>query len=215
MDAANRNSQFEDMDRWLDRALGERANAEPRNGLEARVLARLAAEPPNRLAWWPVMAPVAAVVVIAIALGAMYPREKQQVWQQPRRPSPETSLPATGAAKQGTGSTAARIISHRETACCIAMKTTPITKSREAARSSLDLRPAVRTGPEPLPKLATFPAPRPETAEERMLGRLAARRGSYDLANASSDMVPLKDLSVAELKIQPMEGTPLDNTSQK
>ena len=88
-----------------------------------------------------------------------------------------------------------------------------MTKSREAAQSSLDLPPAA--GPEALPKLATFPAPRPETAEEHMLARLAARRGSYDLANASSDMVPLKDLSVSELKIQPMEGTPPDNTSQK
>jgi len=210
MDAANRNPQVEDMDRWLDRALRERANAEPRNGLEERVLARLAARPPNRIAWWPVMATVAAVVVIAVALVVMYP--KQRVWQQPTGPSPETSLPTTGAAKQGIRSTASPIIRQRE-ACCISRRTMPTTKSREAARSSLDLAPAA--GPEALPKLATFPAPRPETAEERMLARLAARSGSYDLANASSDMVPLKDLSVAELKIQPMEGTPPDNTSQK
>jgi len=105
MDAANRNPQ-EDMNRWLDRALRERANAEPRNGLEARVLARLAAEPPKRLAWWPVIAIVAAVVVIAVALGVMYPRERQQVRQQPTRPSPETSGPTTGTADQGSRSTA-------------------------------------------------------------------------------------------------------------
>ena len=76
-------------------------------------------------------------------------------------------------------------------------------------------RPAIRTQPEALPKLATFPAPRPETREEHMLARLAARQGSYDLANASPDIVPLKDLSVPELKIEPMEGTPPDNTPQK
>src|SRR5205807_214729 len=68
---------------------------------------------------------------------------------------------------------------------------------------------------EPLPKLAAFPAPRPETAEERMLLRLAARRGSYDLASSSTDAAPLKDLSVPEIKIDPMEGTPPDNTPRE
>ena len=62
---------------------------------------------------------------------------------------------------------------------------------------------------------ATFPAPRPETAQERMLVRLMARRGSYDLANASPEMVPLKDLSIPELKIEPMEGTPSDEAPEE
>jgi hypothetical protein len=66
-----------------------------------------------------------------------------------------------------------------------------------------------------LPRLATFPAPRAETAEEHMLLRLAARRGSYDLANVSTDSAPLRDLSVPEIKIDPMEGTPPDNTPRE
>jgi hypothetical protein len=65
-----------------------------------------------------------------------------------------------------------------------------------------------------LPRLATFPAPRAETAEEHMLLRLAARRGSYDLAEASTDSA-LSDLSVPEIKIDPMEGTPPDNTPRE
>jgi hypothetical protein len=65
-----------------------------------------------------------------------------------------------------------------------------------------------------LPRLATFPAPRAETAEEHMLLRLAARRGSYDLAEASTESA-LSDLSVPEIKIDPMEGTPPDNTPRE
>jgi hypothetical protein len=73
---------------------------------------------------------------------------------------------------------------------------------------------SVRGGDKQLPKLATFPAPRPETAEEHMLLRLAARRGSYDLAEASTDSA-LSDLSVPEINIDPMEGTPPDNTPRE
>src|SRR5437016_5169817 len=69
MDAENRRPQQEEFDSWLDTALGARANAEPRPGLEDRVLTRLAAEPERtKLAWWPAMTAVAAVFVIAIAL---------------------------------------------------------------------------------------------------------------------------------------------------
>jgi hypothetical protein len=68
---------------------------------------------------------------------------------------------------------------------------------------------------ESLPKLATFPTPRPETAEERMLARLAARRGSYELARLSTDLVPLKVLPVPEFTIQPLEEAPVDETPQE
>jgi hypothetical protein len=47
-----------------------------------------------------------------------------------------------------------------------------------------------------------------------MLLRLAARRGSYDLAEASTESA-LSDLSVPEIKIDPMEGTPPDNTPRE
>jgi hypothetical protein len=35
------------------------------------------------------------------------------------------------------------------------------------------------------------------------------------VANVSTDTVPLKDLSVPEIKIDPMEGTPPDNTPRE
>jgi len=203
MDAENQRPEFEDVDRWLDVALRERANAEPRSGLEERVLARLAAHPPRRaFASWQAWVAAAAIFVIVLTLALLYPRRQQQVTSG-KQHSPQ---PGTQANKL----TQPPVTSRRDAACCVS--TRGLAKNMQ--RSAIG-RPAIRTQPEALPKLATFPAPRPETREEHMLARLAARQGSYDLANASPDIVPLKDLSVPELKIEPMEGTPPDNTPQK
>ena len=204
MDADNRKPQFEDIDRWLDSALRERANAEPRGGLEERVLTRLAAEPAKRMAWWPVTAAVAAVVVIAIALVVIFPRRQERIvgnGQQSPMASPETRVQANPrtpdkVSKPTQARVPTRMLAHR----------TP---------QGSDQSSAGRVEPEPLPKLATFPAPRPETAEERMLARLAARRGSLDVASVSTDQLPLKDLSVPEFKIHPMEEPPSEDTPQE
>jgi hypothetical protein len=58
-------------------------------------------------------------------------------------------------------------------------------------------------------KLATFPAPTPETDQERMLARLAAQRGSFELAREAPDPA-IKDLQLKELAVEPLEGTPPD-----
>jgi len=58
------------LDRWLDSALNEQGKAEPRAGLEARVLANLAAMPTEHLAarnWWP-LAVSTAIAVASLAL---------------------------------------------------------------------------------------------------------------------------------------------------
>jgi hypothetical protein len=61
--------------------------------------------------------------------------------------------------------------------------------------------------------LATFPAPQPETSEERLLARLAAQRGSFVVASLSTDLVPLKVLPVPEFTIRPLEEAPEDDAS--
>jgi len=204
MDAKNRRHESEDLDRWLDLALQERANAEPRSGLEERVLARLATEPPKRqFVWWQVWAAVAAIFVIALTLTLIYPRHQDQVanQQSPAVSPAHRIMPreVTTGPRQPTGE--ARAASGSNAACCFSKGM--VVRNRPTA---------VHAQLEPLPQLATFPAPRPETAQERVLARLTARRGSYELAGASPDMVPLKDLSIPELKIEPMEGTPSDET---
>jgi len=201
MDAERRKSQKE-FDRWLDAALHARSKAEPRTGLEDRVLARIAAEPPRRFSWWPAAAIAAvAVLVIAIVISALYSRERQDnagnrqgPFIQQVRP-PESSSHASSPVVTTAGE---RHRGTRRAACCVS--------AHRATNASV--------GTELAPKLATFPSLHPPTPEERMLARLAARRGSYEVANINGDQ-PLKDLSIPELKIDPMEGTPPDNAPQE
>lgn len=199
---AERNSGHENFDRWLDAALRARVDGEPRMGLEARVLARLATERPSakEFAWWPMMSAAAAALVISAALVVTYTfRHNHEIAAGTRSASPAISkAPATQLGSSSTPGTPdhGRVMTHR-----VAKASTPQIPHAEHEES--------------LPRLATFPAPRPETEQERMLARVAARRSSFDLANVSTDLVPLKDISVPELKIDPMEGTPPDTTPQE
>jgi hypothetical protein len=223
MDADNRKLQPPEFDRWLDAALRAGANAEPRIGLEDRVLARLRAEPPRKqFAWWPVLIATTAMFVIAVALVIMHSRPQQRTGaslqpptaSQPASHSPVVQARSDRADKELDAHRQSRRAT-RDAACCIS--TTVIARrepDEDARRFGLQAN-SIRAGSEQLPRLATFPAPRPESAEEHMLLRLAARRDSFDVANVSTDSMPLKDLSVPEIRIDPMEGTPPDNTPRE
>ena len=214
MDAENRKPESEDLNRWLDIALRERVNAEPRSGLEDRVLASLAARPQHRIVWWPAMAIAALILAIVIGVALFSPRHQQQVASQP--PSPAASYDTKAGINKlppdkELSPTKSRVNTAKESTCCSSTKTL-VSKNHDEAVA----RPRVRVETaEILPMLATFPAPSPETAQEHMLARLMARRGSYELAKTSPEMVPLRDLSIPELKIEPMEGTPSDETPQE
>jgi hypothetical protein len=223
MDADNRKLQPPEFDRWLDAALRAGANAEPRIGLEDRVLARLRAEPPRKqFAWWPVLIPATAVFVIAVALVIIHSPPQQRTVASLQRPTASQPLSHSPVVQAGSERADNELHAHRrsrratrDAACCVS--TTLIARRRpdeDGRRWGLQAN-SIGAGNEQLPKLATFPAPRRESAEEHMLLRLAARRGSYDLANVSIGSAPLKDLSVPELKIDPMEGTPPDNTPRE
>jgi hypothetical protein len=204
MGAENRKPESEDLDRWLDFALRERANAEPRSGLEERVLARLAAQPPKQqFAWWQVWAAAAAVFVIVLTLVLIYPRRQGQVTnEQPPAVAPKHKA---GESNPGQRQTAreTRVAKDRDAACCVS--------KRIVAKNT---PPAIHTEPEPLPKLASFPAPRPETKQERLLAELAGQPETLEVASTSTDSAPLKELSIPELKVDPMEGTPPDDGQQ-
>jgi len=208
MDAKNQRPEFEDINGWLDIALRERANAEPRRGLEERVLARLAAQSPQRFAWWPVWATVAAIFVIALTLAVMYPRRQERVVNGPQHtavpPDPGAQAPKVTPHEQRS-TTASTAANPRDAACCVSARM-PV----RATPQSTATQGAVRPEPERLPRLATFPAPRPETTQERLLAQLAAQLSVVQVASVSDDAVPLKHLSIPELKIDPMEGTPPD-----
>jgi len=199
MDVEKQKSGFEDFDRWLDIALRQRVTAEPRSGLEERVLARLAAQPTQRFGWWPVWATAAGIFVIAIILALMYPYRQERITNGQH--------PAAGSSGSGTQAAQSIFSQSRDT-------TASSVRKRMLAKTAPRLAAAQRPNlpePERLPKLATFPAPRPETTQERLLARLAAQPNVVKVAIVSDDGMPLKELSIPELKIDPIEGTPPDN----
>ena len=202
MEGNERKIRQHELDRWLDDALRARVDAEPRTGLEDRVLARLANEPQgNGFVWWSMVSAATAVIVIAIALTLLhFGVQKQNIAKETPKPSNATPAvlgaspgPTVATAKRHGAQTPCRFIRRREASCCDSPKpVVAIASSRKSRRESL-------------PMLATFPAPRPETAEERLLAQLASRHGSIDLE---------QDLSVPAFKIQPMEESPSDDTPQ-
>lgn len=199
MDVKNQNPKLD----WLDYALRARADAEPRGGLEQRVLARLASEPiESSFAWWKLMTTAVAVIVIAVLLIVAHRAESKRELAvkspafattspkvQESLPRPDTSASAKSAKNQSE---------HRNAACCIPA-------NKRGSRHSVQ---------EP-PMLATFPAPRPETTEERLMARLAARRGSFDIASITNDSRSMKELTIPKLNIEPLEGTPADDAPRK
>lgn len=191
-------------DRRLDTLLQARADGEPPVGLEERVLARIASEPPRRVfALWPTFAAVSALVVIAIALIVLHTETPKQhlavqnpQQEKPTKPSEDT--PSLGASVTNRDAQKHRRGDGREAGCCVSTQTT-------AHRDN--------GNQEQLPKLATFPAPRPETEQERMLVRLAAKiHGLYGTED-SMDVAQLQNLSVSEFNIHPMEEEPPVNDS--
>lgn len=181
-------------EQWLDAALRVRmdATAEPRPGLEERVLARLATAPKRKpMYWWPLaFIGVAAAVLIAAAMLIVRPRtpEKPSAAQTAQ---PVVSRPAqVVASKPPVGVRKPEHGNQRQ--ALVAANRSPLVRQKEVT-----------------PKLATFPVKTPETDQERMLARLAARRGAFELASASSDQA-IKELQVKELALEPMEGTPPD-----
>ena len=214
MDADNRKPQFEDedIDRWLDTALRDRVNVEPRSGLEERVLARLASRPQQRFAWWQAWVMAVAVLVVAVTLAIINPRKQQQAanGHQPATSSPEFGSQVKKLTPYQEPSTISSVRGNRrDRACCVSSRV--LTKNTLGSATTLR---AAQTKQEPVPKLATFPAPRPETTQEHLLVQLAAQPSIVEAASVSSGAMPLKELSIPELKIDPMEGTPPDESPQ-
>jgi hypothetical protein len=196
-------------DRRLERLLQARADGEPRAGLEERVLARIASEPPRRVfALWPTLAAVSALVVIAIALIVLHtetPKQHlavQNSQEKPTKPSEDT--PSLRASVTNREAQKHRRQDSGNAQCCTATKTA--TARRDNGNQ------------DQLPKLATFPAPQPETEQERMLGYLATKIRGLNQTQVSTDstnVARLEDLSVPEFTIHAMEEEPPVNDNPR
>jgi hypothetical protein len=144
----------DELDRVLDKALAKYAAAEPRTGLEERVLAAVRAERarvPDRAWWrWSVMAALAAMVIVAVTLA----------WKSDRPPHPvvanhlATATPAAKAPATQAGSKGKANPAHL--------------RERGAIRAAAP-RPRSGVMMAGNPKLDQFPSPRPLSEQEKLL----------------------------------------------
>jgi len=151
-----------DVDRWLDSALSQFGKAEPRAGLESRVLANLQAER-DRIAstrrwWWAAGAVTAlAAVLLAVWIGesarernpastagnSTRHREEARRSMRPR-PAPQAAAPQVAAIQV----------------------TRPVTEVAQRRPANRPIRHLAVAG---TPKLAQFPSPQPLSEQEQIL----------------------------------------------
>jgi len=191
MAAEHKDPGPENFDRWLDTALRARVEAEPRMGLEERVLARLGTEHPRTtFSWMPLLAAAAAVLAVSAALIVSYSsRQKPLI----------TTVPPVAPTPQITEAPRIR----RSSSASNAERTGRV-PARQIARAKA---PGVRrtADEQGLPRLTAFPASVTPTEQERMLAELARGANANDLANFSETLVPLKDVEVSSLQIDPLD----------
>jgi hypothetical protein len=156
MDPMNVNKE-RDVDQWLNAELGQYGKAEPRTGLENRVLANLRAERMRIAArgrwWWAVGTTTAlAAIVVAAWIGEIGRERNPGITsgtstthrEQPR--GPIQARPAPKIAHPASGYTASQVA-----------------KRRPAKRPTSDLATAST------PKLEQFPSPQPLSEQEQIL----------------------------------------------
>jgi hypothetical protein len=149
MDPINKQS---DIDQWLESALSQYGKAEPRGGLESRVLASLRAER-NRIAfarrwWWAAGMATATAVAIAVALWVGESgREKNRV-------------------------SMAGVSTPRKTENLRSTQPQPSAQIAHPPNETAKVRPAnrpVRGLAVATPKLEQFPSPQPLSEQEKIL----------------------------------------------
>jgi hypothetical protein len=178
-----------DVDQWLESALSQYGNAEPRTGLENRVLANLQAER-NRIAsrrpwWWAAGAATATAVAIAMALWAGKSGQE-------RNPANTMGASTTTQREQ-------RALVQSGPAPQVAHPAGEIKQRMPASRS---VREAVVAT---MPKLDQFPTQRNLSEEESLLARLLKEQSNKEALLESTPIPEEVDLSIDSLEIRPLE----------
>jgi hypothetical protein len=138
-------------DKWLDAALKQYGEAEPRAGLEGRILASVRANDQRLVGWWqwPVAAAVAALLVAAIILmGRWHGQATQDVTAN--RPSIPIRAHSLNAASSAANNSAT---------------------ARKSQRKALARSPDADA-----PRLDQFPSPQPLSEQEKMLAHYVQAR---------------------------------------
>lgn len=144
------NSQKDRLDRWLNQALREYGDVEPRAGLERRILANLEIAQCEKVStpWWRAFAisALTACVVLSIWLGMHRPHQKSLPVANPHMLGAVNVAPARNPT-----------LSSRPARTAI----------RRATRHASPRQPELAVEP----RLAQFPSPQPLTEQEQLLAR--------------------------------------------
>jgi hypothetical protein len=135
-------------ERWLDVALKQYGEAEPRTGLEGRVLASLQAQREQvleRRNWWPTMAGIAAMVLLGTAIFIV----RNNAVKDDRRVKREAFVER--------GDTAS------------VQSVDPAKSATPGLRNAVRRKLTTRVKEAAEPRLAQFPAPQPLSEQERIL----------------------------------------------
>lgn len=141
------------VDQWLDRAIEHYGEAEPRAGLEGRVLANLRAvneQPSAWRGWWPA---VAAGVLMLVGGASLWVSGHHRITKAVAIHAPLVSLPAAAHPTLG--------MTHE-------IRATEASGQRPVRRSLVQMAEAE-------PRLDMFPAPRPLSEQEKILVNYVAR----------------------------------------
>ena len=176
------------VDKWLDGALSQYCNAEPRTGLESRVLANLQAErsrTASRRPWWWALGAVAAAVAIVAALW---------LGESSRKRNPGTVAETSSTTQREEAQAPAQ----PGPAPQIAHPARDVAQHRPAHWPIHDLA-GKRT-----PKLDQFPSRRNISEGESLLARLLKEQSNKE-ALLESTPRPEVDLSIGSLEILPLQ----------
>jgi hypothetical protein len=180
----------ENLHRWLDRALVEYGDTEPRSGLEARVLANLSAERKRitaRQRWFWALTMAATAVVIILA-----------VWMESNTGLPTQVLTSVTTASEQQAESKQRPV---ETAEPDALQ-----QSRKIASPRVRRNRTVHSfETAAAPKLDRFPSAQPLSDQEKLLlaylNQTPKQEVMLTIAKAKSN----EDLRVKDLEIQSLE----------
>jgi hypothetical protein len=178
-----------DVEQWLDSALSQYGKAEPRTGLESRVLATLQAERnriTSRSRWWWAMGAVAAAVAIAAV-----------VW-----------VGTNSRTKNATGVAETSTPTHHEEAQG-SIEPWPVQQAVHPAKQVAQRRPAHQPSREPAvaatPKLDQFPSRRNMSERELLLARRLNEQSSKEASLESTPSLEEVDLRIGSLEIRPLQ----------
>jgi hypothetical protein len=174
MDPIGRKREIEDWldDEWLDSALSQYGRAEPRAGLEGRVLANLQAER-NRIAlrrrwWWPTWWAIGTATALAGVAVAIWVGESGRDENPRKRAGTSTTHTQEFRSSTQPGLTP-RVAHPADSYAAAGFPAKQVAKRRSTNRPVRDAEEANS------PKLAQFPSPEPLSEQERMLMSFVAQ----------------------------------------